>query len=207
MTNRKRSETSLADAILEATLGMDDGDFTVEFKPARGGKVIRIAARKSGGELELLSRSGHRDLVPEDTDPSIGTMAKIGSGDSLPSVDRDMSDVQAELHASLDPSELVKRIGLSRVTVSNYRSKGKILGLRKGNRYVFPAWQLDKTGQLQPVMQDILRILEVVTKDPIDLLILMITGLDFFKGKSIKDFLIAGDTVSALQEARMIAKV
>lgn len=133
-------------------------------------------------------------------------MAKVGPGDSLPLVDRDMSDVQAEFHASLDPSELVKRIGLSRVTVSNYRSKRQILGLKKGNRYVFPAWQLDQTGQLRPVMQDILKTLEVVTQDPIDLLILMITGLDFFKGKSIKDFLIAGDAESALQAARIITK-
>tara|TARA_B110001469_G_scaffold12567_1_gene12614 strand:+ start:4541 stop:5164 length:624 start_codon:yes stop_codon:yes gene_type:complete len=206
MRNRKSPESPLADAILEAILEMDDGDFTVEFKPARGGTVPLIAVRKDGEELELLSRSICRDLVHEVTGTSVSTMEKISPGDSLPFLDRDMSDVQSELHASLALSELIRRIGLSRVTVSNYRSKGKILGLRKGNRYVFPAWQLDTSGELQPVIQDILRTLEVVTKDPVDLLILMITGLDFFMGKSIKDLLIAGDTESALQEAQMIAK-
>lgn len=143
--------------------------------------------------------------VSAELDPS-KEMEQVGPNDDFPYVDRDMSDVEAELHTSLNSCELAKRIGLSRETVSNYRLTGKILGLRKGNRYVFPPWQLDQSGQLQPVMQDILLTLESVTKDSMSLLILMITGVDFFSGKSIKDFLIAGDSESALQEARIIAK-
>ena len=217
VTRRGVFGSALNQAIRAATLDMPDGDYELVIRGDGEDKVVRVVTAKSKGKFQLSkgsklfkNRKYVRKSLP--TAPKVARsatknpMEEVGI-DELPFVDRDMGDVQAELHASLDPGELANRIGLSRVTVSNYRSKNKILGLAKGNRYVFPSWQLDKSGQLQPAMQDVLKTLHTVTKDPIDLLILMITGLDFFKSKSIKDFLIAGDTESALQEARMIAKI
>ena len=203
--------SQFTDAILEAVLKLPDDDYVVELKPVSRGQITRISILKSSGELILLRRSAKPKFAVGKVSNGKATpddpLQSIEVGDELLCIDRDMSDVEAELHTSLKSNEFVRRLGLSRVTLFNYRLKGKIFGLKNGNRYVFPAWQLDRSGKLQPVVQEILETLKVVTTDPVDLLILMITGLDFFNGKSIKDFLIAGDTVSALQEARMVAKV
>lgn len=208
------------------TACLPDGTVVVRFIPhgktpvreLRYGKEGRSIALRPMAKRHLHSfisdksldffRTIHKGMLVAELDKQeqVDPMAEIDSAEELPTRERDMSDVEAELHAALSPSEMVGRMGLTRAAISNQRNAGKILGLRKGNRYVFPSWQLDQSGQPHGALKQILDTLKIASKDPINLLIYMITGLDFYEGKSIKDFLIAGDTESALSVARTIAR-
>ena len=84
------------------------------------------------------------------------------------------------------------------ITVNNYRKRGQLLGLKRANRFMYPAWQFDvRSGQPIEGLQEVLEILLGVSDDPLEVLTLLIRRRDFFEGKSIKDLLLAGDVEQA----------
>ncbi len=126
---------------------------------------------------------------------------------SLPMFERDMSDVEAEITAALSQHDLGRLMGLCPNQVLELENKGILFSLTRDGHSVYPRWQFDELGKPISLFKEILEILSTISTDPVDLLILMITGLDFFAGESIKDYIISEDWESALMEARVIAKM
>jgi len=169
----------------------DTGTFQVE---------VPLYLLKKDGRLRVVDTLKRRN--PEQADP----MAEISPNEEFPCVPHDYKDVSAELSSSLQPNEIATRMGLTRTTVMNYRKSLKLLGLPQGrHRYVFPAWQLDPSGQLIPEVEEILHILDHVAPRPVDKLILMLMGTEFFEGKSIKDHLVFGNSDAAIKAAKILS--
>ena len=138
----------------------------------------------------------------KDMDP----MATIKSDSEMPRCVRSQTPILIEIRSSLRPNETATRVGVSRMTITKYRRDGLLLGILQGrNRYVYPAWQLDRAGQPIPILKEIIEVLSLVTTDPVEILDLMIGQREFLGGDSIKDRLISGDTKGALVAAKQSA--
>lgn len=127
-------------------------------------------------------------------------------GSMFPYRIRDMKDVEAELQSALSMEQLTTAMSCSAQEADELNHKGLLFSVPHNDSDVYPEWQLNKDGQPIAEFAEILAILQTVSSDPINQLIYMLTGLDFFKGQSIKDFLLEGDYSTAIQEAHIIAK-
>lgn len=131
-------------------------------------------------------------------------MERMASGNSLPTIIHDYSDVASEIEAALSPKEISSRMDVNCATVDDYRKNGTLIALPKGNNeFVYPAWQLHESGKPIPEIRIILDALHPIAKTPVEKMIQLLAKPVFFDCKSIKDFIEAGDMKMAVEAAEI----
>lgn len=108
----------------------------------------------------------------------------------------------ADPRLMLSSEALAGRLGVTRMTVNNWRDEGKLLALRNGaNDYRYPAWQAEDA--IRAVMPALLRALSGV--DPWDAY-RFFTTVDGYLGRTPLEALRAGSAAKVLRGARGFAE-
>jgi len=110
------------------------------------------AQQASGGYVADLPAERRRLYFPRHVDdqrpPTGDEMARADAGWRERRVEghRFRDEALAQLGPVLTPAETAARLGVSAMTVSNWRRQGKLLGLRfDGRQYLYPAFQFAET--------------------------------------------------------------
>jgi len=104
---------------------------------------------------------------------------------------------------ALATSEAAELLQVSRQAVNKARNKGHLLGVRIGNRFLFPAWQFTGTGNVLPGLVEVLQALGDI--DPWMKLRFFLRGNKRLKGATALDYLLKGRKQEVLDAARLEA--
>lgn len=115
--------------------------------------VEAIGTRQASGAYVVdLSEERQRLYFPRHVDdqrpPTDDEMARADAGwqERRAEGRRFRDEALAQLGPALTPAETAARLGVSAMTVSNWRRRGKLLGLRfDGHQYLYPAFQFAET--------------------------------------------------------------
>ncbi len=115
--------------------------------------VEAIGARQASGEYVVDLSAQRRRLyfpshVDEQTPPTGDEMAHADAGwrERRAEGRRFRDEALSQLGPVLTPAETAARLGVSAMTVSNWRRQGRLLGLRfDGRQYLYPAFQFAET--------------------------------------------------------------
>ncbi len=110
------------------------------------------AQRASGGYVVDLSVERRHLYFPRHVDdqrqPTGDEMARADAGwrERRAEGRRFRDEALAQLGPALTPAETAARLGVSAMTVTNWRRQGRLLGLRfDGHQYLYPAFQFAET--------------------------------------------------------------
>jgi hypothetical protein len=99
---------------------------------------------------------------------------------------------------TLSTSAVAERLSVSPRTVSRRREKAQLLAVRLGNRYGYPAFQLDADGAL-PGLEHVLKAL--ARNSAWAQLSFLLNANDWLDGKSPRECLAAGEVEAVLEAA------
>lgn len=173
-------------------------------KKGESTQITGTISRNRNGRFEIKLDSDffekYRGNKHSETVKHQDPMARIRAGDEFQVTEFDESLVLVEIKNALTPAETVELTRVSRTTLCNYREKMDLLGLPIGKKkFVFPKWQLDKSGQPIPQIKTILKLLDPIAPEPVDKMIQLLIKSDFYGGKSIKDLITEGNPDRAVE--------
>lgn len=203
------------DPIAERMLQAIDELFAQAFAdPARAVVITRSLAALNVGvqglQADGLRRAGGRE---QDRDVLVAALLEMISdnpstdvgGDPLAGALLRGKTAQAELlqaeGGALGPTEVAKRLVVSRQTINNWRDQGKLLGLETARRGVlYPAWQFAEDGLL-PGLERSLATLRHNELGPWPQLLFFLTRRFDLAGQRPLDLLRKGDVEAVWQAA------
>jgi|GEM_PF-2203366 len=145
----------------------------------RGQYTFRVEGKNSKGAFEQLKKA------------DIGVIAEAaGCASPLPQSREEV--VRAEIEDAYSPTEAGDLMCITRQALQKKRSVHAILGLKVANRYVYPKWQFDVSGQVIEGLAPVLRNLFSSEKNTFEVLARLNDRRPFLEGRSIKDCLIEG---------------
>jgi hypothetical protein len=153
----------------------------------------------SGGFVVDVPADHQRRYFPHHVDqqrqPTNDELARADAGWRERRADgrRFREEALAQLGPVLTPAETAARLGVSAMTLSNWRRQGKILGLRfDGHQYLYPAFQFAQTpteGE-RGVVHDLDRVLAALAdRTPWEQAQYLITAWPYLRGRTPIDIL------------------
>ena len=162
--------------------------------------VEALGARQASGAFVVdVSADRRRLYFPHHTDdqrqPTNDELARADAGwrERRAEGHRFRDEALAQLGPVLTPAETAARLGVSAMTLSNWRRQGKILGLRfDGHQYLYPAFQFATTpaeGE-RGVVRDLDRVLAALgDRTPWEKARYLITAWPYLRGRTPIDIL------------------
>lgn len=116
-------------------------------------------------------------------------------------------DIETE-HGMLTSTDAARLIGSEksgRSLASYRRAAGKLIGIKRGNKYVYPGFQFDRrSGQVHPLIPELIAMAAEIGWDQEDLALWMVSPSGYFGGERPVDHL---DDVDLVDKARLAATV
>lgn len=110
-----------------------------------------LAREASPEELRILLAAAEGDAPDEqDLDPELWGAAPTtaeGARAEMENLRQQFAARQAVADASLDRTETAEMLGTSAQTVTDYLEARRLLGIRRGRRWLIPAWQLEPDSE------------------------------------------------------------
>lgn len=104
----------------------------------------------------------------------------------------------------LSADEMGTRLGVSRVTINERRSRNELLGLDGAKRgFRFPEWQVDNDGKAIALLP---RLFELLGPSPWTIYRFLTQRHDALGGRAAKDALAEGDEAAVLEAAESLAR-
>ncbi len=171
------------------------------------------AQRASAGYMIDLPAERRRLYFPQHVDdqrpPTSDEMARADAGwrERRAEGRRFRDEALAQLGPALTPAETAARLGVSAMTVTNWRRQGKLLGLRfDGHQYLYPVFQFAETpaeGE-RGVVRDLDRVLAALgDRTAWEKARYLITPWPYLRGRTSLDIL-RGDAGDASDREHVI---
>ena len=164
--------------------------------------IVRSLKLKRGQYALSVDGEGVKSAFDQLKCADMGANGESLGSDSSAAYQSREEVIRAELNDVYSPAEAEELMCISRQALQKKRRVHTIIGLKVANRYLYPKWQFDESGQVIEGLAPILRNLFSAEKNTLEVIARLNDRRPFLEGRSIKDCLIEG----SIEDAEMASE-
>lgn len=165
-------------------------------RPSSTSKVIKAEGERTVGIIPALAQTV---VVKGTNSPQLAQ--------ALQATESVWKDVESEygMLTSTDVARLIGSKESSRSLAANQRAVGKLIGIKRGNRYVYPGFQFDlRSDKVHPAIPGLIAVAAEVGWDEEDLVFWLVSPSGYFRGERPVDHLDDADFTDKVRQAATV---